>query len=268
MNGSRGKRPSLAARALNGKRILITRASEQAGSLAERLQELGATVIAIPSIEIRPPQSYEPLDSAIRDIARYDWLILTSVNGVRALLERTEQAKQTLSNFSQVKIAAIGPATRKALEGRGLTVAVTPKQYIAESVVEALHHQVKDKQVLLVRAKVARDVIPQELGKAGARVQVVEAYETVVPQSSRARLRDVLSRPGQRPHAITFTSSSTARNFMELLGPDNRHLLTGVMLASIGPVTSGTLRELGLPVHIEAGEYTIPGLVHALAENL
>ena len=253
---------------LKGKRILITRAAQQAGSLAEQLRALGATVVEIPSIEIRPPRSYQPLDDAIAAITRYDWLILTSVNGVQALLERVAHAGLGPEHLASVRIAAIGPATRKVIEGRGLTVSLMPKQYIAESVVEAMHALVKGKRVLLVRAKVARDVIPERLRQAGAEVKVVEAYETVVPQESRERLRDVLSRPGQRPHAITFTSSSTARNFLELLGAENKHLVTGVMLASIGPVTSNTLRELGLGVHIEAAEYTIPGLVAALAENL
>lgn len=268
MKESRTGRASAAGSRLKGKRILITRAREQAGALAEQLRGMGATVIAIPSIEIRPPQSYAPLDEAIRKIHEYDWLVLTSVNGVRALMERLEHAKLTPAHLSNLKFAAIGPATRKAIEARGLTVSVMPRQYIAESVVEALQEEVKGKSVLLVRAKVARDVIPQELRNAGATVNVIEAYQTVVPQASRERLRDVLSRPGQQPHAITFTSSSTARNFLELLGEDNKYLLTGVILASIGPVTSGTLHELGLPVHIEAGEYTIPGLVKALADNL
>ncbi len=261
-------RPPTATRHLKGKRILVTRAAQQAGSLAEQLRALGATVIEIPSIEIRPPRSYEALDNAIADIASYDWLVLTSVNGVQALLERVGHAGLSPEHLAQVRIAAIGPATRRVIESRGLTVALMPRQYIAESVVEAMREQVKGKRVLLVRAKVARDVIPQELRGAGAEVDVVEAYETVVPQASRGRLRDLLSRPGQRPHAITFTSSSTARNFLELLGAENKHLVTGVMLASIGPVTSKTLRELGLGVHIEATEYTIPGLVAALAENL
>jgi uroporphyrinogen-III synthase len=180
-------------------------------------------------------------------------------------LQEVKLAPEALSNL---KVVAIGPATRKAIEAGGLQVSVMPGEYVAESVVEALRDGVRGQRVLLVRAKVARDVIPQELRKAGASVEVIEAYETVVPESSRHKLRDVLSRPGRQPHAITFTSSSTARNFIELLGADNKHLLTGVMLASIGPVTSATMRELGLPVHIEAAEYTIPGLVRALAESL
>ncbi len=259
---------SAAGRSLAGKRILITRASEQAGSLAQLLEQEGATVVAIPSIAIRPPKSYEPLDRAIRDAAKYDWLILTSVNGVRALYERLEKAQLSPSHFTRMRIAAIGPATKQAIEARGLAVAVMPKQYVAESVVAALRDEMPGKRVLLVRAKVARDVIPQELRDAGAEVDVVEAYETVIPESSRDRLRQVLAGPGQRPDAITFTSSSTVRNFVELLGADSKHLLTGIMLASIGPVTSATLRDLGLSVHIEAREYTVPGLVAALSENL
>lgn len=255
------------AASLKGKRILITRAKEQAGALSDELRKFGATVIAIPAIEIQPPASYAPLDAALRRVGAYDWLILTSVNGVRALFDRLRHLKLRTEDISGLKIAAIGPATKKAIEAGGLNVSVMPEEYIAESVVEALRGAIQGKHVLLVRAKIARDVIPQELRKAGADVDVIEAYQTVVPQASRDKLRDVLSRPGQQPHAITFTSSSTARNFMELLGPENRHLLTGVILASIGPVTSSTLRELGLPVHVEAVEYTIPGLVRALAEN-
>ncbi len=267
MSSESGVRPSSAG-PLKGKRILITRAKQQAGALAANLLQLGAEVVEIPSIEIRPPKSFAALDHALRRIAEYDWLILTSVNGVIALFERLQSTGISPEGLSTPKIAAIGPATQKAIESRGLKVAVVPRKYIAESVVDELRGEVRGKRVLLIRAKVARDVIPQELRHAGASVDVVEAYETVVPQESRERLRDALSRPGQRPHAVTFTSSSTARNFMELLGAENKHLLTGVMLASIGPVTSTTMRELGLPVHIEASDYTIPGLVSALSRNL
>ena len=146
----------------------------------------------------------------------------------------------------RLRIAAIGPATKKAIEQRGVKVDVVPKEYVAESVVRSLRRRVKGKRVLLVRAKVARDVIPRELRKAGAQVHVVEAYETVVPQSSRTRLRDALSNPRRRPHVVTFTSSSTVRNFVALLGARQRADLDEVRLASIGPVTSSTLRESGL----------------------
>jgi uroporphyrinogen-III synthase len=165
-----------------------------------------------------------------------------------------------------LRVAAIGPATRKAIEQRGIKVDVMPKEYIAESVVRSLKGKVKGKRVLLVRAKVARDVIPRELRKAGAHVDVVEAYETVVPQSSRRRLQAALTNPNKRPNVVTFTSSSTVKNFVELLGTRRKSALDGVQTASIGPVTSATLRELGLPVDIAAREFTIPGLVAAIVD--
>ncbi len=165
-----------------------------------------------------------------------------------------------------MRIAAIGPATRKAIEKRGTKVDVVPEEYVAESVVCSLRNKVKGKRVLLVRAKVARDVIPNELRRAGAHVDVVEAYETVMPESSSKRLQAVLASPRKRPHVVTFTSSSTVRNFSELLGSRRMRAkrLAGVLMASIGPVTSSTLREFGMPVDIAAEEFTIPGLVKAI----
>jgi uroporphyrinogen-III synthase len=166
-----------------------------------------------------------------------------------------------------LRVAAIGPATKKAIEKRGIKVDVMPKEYIAESVVRSLQRKVKGKRVLLVRAKVARDVIPSELRKAGAHVDVVEAYETVVPESSRRRLQDALKNPNKRPNVVTFTSSSTVKNFVELLGARRKSaVFNGVQTASIGPVTSATLRELGLQVDIAAREFTIPGLVAAIVD--
>ena len=261
-------------RPLEGCRILVSRAKKQAGALSHALRQLGCQVIEIPFIEIRRPRSYRPLDEALRHLASYDWLILTSVNGVEALLERLRIARLDTSALAGLRIAAIGPATRKAIEERGLRVSVMPKEYVAESVVRALRTRTKGKRLLLVRARVARDVIPRELRKSGAQVDVVEAYETVVPESSRRKLRAVLAADRRRPHAITFTSSSTVKNFVTLLGRrDARaalrkpHLSGGVHSASIGPVTSATLREFGLPVDIEASKYTIPGLVRALVKH-
>jgi len=255
---------------LTGCRVLVSRAQQQADALSSALRNLGCQVIEIPFIEIRDPQSYEPLNSALRNLANYDWLILTSVNGVDALFRRMTRKRVDKSALANLKIAAIGPATRRAIERHGLEVTITPKEYIAESVVAALRDQVKSKRVLLVRAKVARDVIPLQLCKAGAQVEVVEAYETVVPKSSQELLRAVLSNE-KRPHAITFTSSSTVRNFVSLLGLRGARLAlkpySGVHTASIGPVTSATLREFGLPVDIEAKDYTIPGLVDAILEK-
>jgi len=288
---------------LAGVRVLVGRARHQAGALSAELRKLGATVIEIPFIEIHKPRSFEPLDSALKNLESYDWLILTSVNGVEAMWERLEKLQRArvatnrgghrfsrptkASNFRsalaaeerKLRIAAIGPATKKAIEQRGAKVDVVPQEYVAESVVRSLKKKVKGKRVLLVRAKVARDVIPRELRKAGAEVDVVEAYETIVPKFSRDRLRKVLKHPQFCPDVITFTSSSTVRNFVGLLGGAHSAVQAlyasrgrvrpchTIQLASIGPITSSTLRASGLRADIAAKEYTIPGLVDAIMKN-
>ena len=203
--------------------------------------------------------------------------------------ERLEKLNIGRRQLSHLHIAAIGPATKKAIEMHGLRVHVVPDKYVAESVVRSLRRRVAGRRVLLVRAKVARDVIPRDLRKAGAQVDVLEAYETVVPRASRARLRAAFTR-SPRPDFITFTSSSTVRSFVALLGENSDRLsyrellhkasgtsatgtsknrqVRGIKLASIGPVTSATLRELSLPVDVEAKKYTIPGLIDAIARDV
>jgi uroporphyrinogen-III synthase len=245
-------------------RVLVGRARHQASALSTGLRSQGAKVLEIPFIEIRRPRSYQPLDSALKNLDQYDWLILTSVNGVEALWARVKHLRLTKKHFRHLRLAAIGPATKKAIEQHGLKVHVVPQQYVAESVVESLGGQGRGKRILLARARVARDVIPRELRKLGARVDVVEAYETVVPVRSRARLRTVFRQTKSRPDVVTFTSSSTVRNFAALLGKSRK--LDGMRFASIGPVTSATLRELGLKVDVEAKKYTIPGLIKAIRE--
>ncbi len=257
---------------LRGLRVLVGRARHQASALSADLRKLGAEVLEIPFIEIHKPRSFRPLDAALNNLATYDWLILTSVNGVEAMCDRLSKLRLSKRSLKHLKIAAIGPATKKAIEKRSIKVDVVPEEYVAESVVKSLRKQVKGKRILLVRAKVARDVIPRELRKAGAQVVVVEAYETVIPQSSRIRLRVALKSKNKRPDVITFTSSSTARNFVTLLGsarPGKKRplQLEGITMASIGPVTSATLRELKLGVDIEAKQYTIPGLLQAIIAN-
>jgi len=252
-------------------RVLVGRARHQANALSFGLRELGAQVLEIPFIEIKKPRSFLPLDSALKNLKSYDWLILTSVNGVEAVRERMKKLGLTRRHLRHLSIAAIGPATRKAIERLGMKVDVVPEEYIAESVVRSLHDHVKGKRILLARARVARDVIPRELRRLGAQVDVVEAYETVIPQFSRTRLRAALKDPKLRPHVITFTSSSTVRNFIALAGKRmgqraSRTSNHDLLFASIGPVTSATLRELGLPVDIEAREYTIPGLIGAIRD--
>jgi uroporphyrinogen-III synthase len=258
---------------LAGIRVLVGRARQQASALSAELRALGAEAIEIPFIEIHPPSSYKALDAALRKISEYDWLILTSVNGVEALATRMKKLDFDSNKLSHLKIATIGPSTRTASEKMGLKVSVVPPKYMAESVVESLRGKVEGRRVLLVRAAVARDVIPRELRELGATVDVVEGYETVVPETSKKTLQSVMKDPELRPQVVTFTSSSAVRNFVELLG-GRRHppqttnpLMDGVRLASIGPITSSTLREFGLPVHIEAEEYTIKGLTRAIVTD-
>jgi len=261
------KRARAIRQPLAGRRILVTRARKQAATLAAALQAHGATVINIPAIEIRPPRSVQPLERALRQLANYDWLILTSVNGVEALFAHAGKLRISSTEFKALKIAAIGPATARAIRARGLRVSVVPEEYVAESVVAALRSRVAGTRVLLARARVARDVIPRELRRLGARVDVVEAYETVVPRGAAARFCRLLASSRQRPDAITFTSSSTVRNFVQAIGR-NMKQLDGVTLASIGPVTSSTLREFGLAPDIEARSFTMDGLVSALVRHL
>ncbi len=251
-------------RPLAGTRILVGRARHQAGSLSASLRSLGAAVIEIPFIEIHKPQSYRPLDDALKNIRNYDWLILTSANGVEAMWERLRKLRIARRNLKHLHIAAIGPATKKAIVKHGLKVKMVPEEYVAESVVKGLRDKVNGKRVVLIRAKVARDLIPDELRAAGAQVDVVEAYETVVPEKSRVRLRELIKNASRRPHIVTFTSSSTARNFAELLGKVKPGSLRSVQFASIGPVTSATLRELQMPPTIEAREFTMGGLIRAI----
>jgi uroporphyrinogen-III synthase len=261
---------------LTGTRILVGRARHQAGSLSKSLRTLGASVLEIPFIEIRKPQSFAPMDDALKNLKSYDWLILTSANGVEAMWARLRKLRITRAKLKHLQIAAIGPATKKAIVKHGLKVKMVPEEYVAESVVKGLRDKVKGKRVLLVRAKVARDVIPDSLREAGAQIDVVEAYETVVPERSRTRLRATFKNKDRRPHVVTFTSSSTVKNFADLLfskgetpqnGKANKSqpaFLKNVQFASIGPVTSGTLREFDMPVAIEAREFTMGGLIRAI----
>jgi uroporphyrinogen-III synthase len=252
---------------LSGWRVLITRATKQASALSEPLRQRGAAVAEIPTIEIHPPASYAALDQALVTIGEYNVLILTSVNGVNALFERCRELRLSSADLKHLLVVAIGPATAEALERQGLGVSIVPKRYLAESVVESLRGKISgDSRVLVVRAKVARDVLPSELRQMGAHVDVIEAYETKVPDRSASKLKEIFSSPRTRPHIVTFTSSSTVTSFLSLMGQESKQSLVGVCLASIGPVTSGTLKEAGLEPTVEAEEYTIGGLVDAISE--
>ena len=251
---------------LFGKRIVITRTREQASVLGEALAELGAQVIEIPTIEIREPASWRPLDQAIRRLEEFHYLLVTSANGARSFLARLNACGRDVRDLKGLVIGAIGPATAAQFAKTGIKVDFVPKDYRAEGLLEVLSsHDLRGKCFLIPRAKVARDLVPQALEERGASVEVVEAYETVSPEFPPGELERLLTPP---PNMLTFTSSSTAANFAKLL--DDRKLedvLDGVAVASIGPITSDTLRDFGLEVTVEAKHSTIPGLVQAIRDH-
>jgi uroporphyrinogen III methyltransferase/synthase len=247
---------------LFGKQIVVTRAHDQAGDFSARLRSLGADAIELPVISIQPPEYPAPLDRAIGHLALYDWLIFTSVNGVHFFMDRLDQSDRDLRSL-KARICAIGPATRQAIENLHLKVDLMPRDYVAESVVEAFRsEQLQGKRVLLPRAAVARDVIPTELEKLGAHIDVVEAYRNVIPEDAAARAHEIFA-AARKPDWITFTSSSTVTNCVAIAG---RAALQGIRIASIGPVTSETVREQGLKVDVEARQFTVDGLAQAILE--
>ena len=244
---------------LFGQKIVVTRSQEQAAELSDRLRALGADAVELPVISLEPPADPTPLDRAIESLASYDWLIFTSVNGVRFFLDRLDQSRHDLRSL-KARICAIGPATGKAIEDLHLKVDLMPDEYVAESLIRAFASEnLAGKRILLPRAAVARDVIPDELTKLGARVDVVEAYRNVVPVNAATRAREVFS--NEKPDWITFTSSSTVKNLLAITG---REAIAGVLVASIGPVTSATLCAHGLKVDAEAKQFTLDGLVEAI----
>jgi uroporphyrinogen-III synthase len=190
------------------------------------------------------------------------------VNGVEALFARLKKLRIAPARLAHLQVAAIGPATQREIEKQGMKVAVTPDRYVAEAVVEALTGKTEGKRVLLVRAKVARDVLPTELRKAGAKVDVAEAYETHIPKGAKEKLNRLFCNDSLRPDIVTFTSSSTATNFLALLEKDHWHGLREIWLASIGPVTSDTLRQAGFKPNIEAVDYTMEGLALAICKHV
>jgi uroporphyrinogen III methyltransferase / synthase len=251
---------------LRGKRILITRARTQALTLVQGIEALGGDVVEFPTIEIRPPTSYGPLDEAIQQIKSYDWLIFTSVNGVERFLGRFEKLEKSLANLAGIKIAAIGPETAKSLEAAGIPPGLVPQRYQAEGILETLAGEtLRGKKVLIPRAAKARDILPETLRRQGAQVDVVVAYQTVLPQVDVPALCRVLSEGGI--DMVTFTSSSTASNFAVMLsGQDLPRILARIAIACIGPITKKTVEDLGLRADVVAAEFTIPGLVSAIAD--
>jgi uroporphyrinogen-III synthase len=251
---------------LAGRRILVTRAVQQAGTLSDGLKALGAESVEVPVLEMRPPASYEPLDKAIRGLDSFDWLILTSANTATAVAARARGLDVDVSNIKLLKVAAIGNATAEAARKAGFRVTVVPDSYDSEGLVASLGNSVKDKKVLLARATVARDVVPDSLTKLGAVMTVVDAYFTALPGGARELLAEALK---IGVDAATFTSSSSVRNLAEVAREAGVAFpMPGVKAISIGPVTSATLREFGWEPTAEAAMSDLPRLIDAVALGL
>ena len=251
---------------LEGKKILITRAREQSAGFAEQLRKLGAEVIVFPTIEIVPPLRWDRLDQAVDQLPSYDWVIFTSANGVHFFWQRLQEKGKALRLPSSLKVCAIGPATARQLQEKGIQVDYTPKEFVAEAILQGFEKMaIRGKRVLLARVKQARDILPKGLRTLGAEVEVVEAYRTVKPRGGARRLKDIFG--DGKVNVITFTSSSTVNHFVELLKKEDlKELLKGIAIACIGPVTARTAEGLGLEVHIQPQEYTIPSLTQAISE--
>ena len=254
-------------RPLMGLKIVITRTREQASELVKLLSDLGAECLECPTIKVVPPDDFKPLDMAIENLSNYDWLIFTSLNGVNFFFERLFANKMDVRELNNLQTAVIGPATAKRLFDFGLKSDIIPESYRAESVVEAFAKvNIKDKKILLPRAKHARSVLPVELIKMGAVVDEITTYCTEAVQDNTDLM---LTRLKERTvDLITFTSSSTVKNFHDLLPPEDfDNLMKGVTIASIGPITAETARDLGFDVHIIAESFTIPGLCQAIEQH-
>ena len=254
-------------RPLDGRTVVVTRAAAQAQRFTQLLEAAGARVLEAPVIAIAPPPSWEPLDSALAALDAYTWVIFTSVNGVAMVDRRLGARGLTWSAMAGRRVAAIGPATADALAEHGVRADVVPAEYRAEGLVERLRAVMTPAdRVLLPRAAQTRDVLVTELRRLGAHVEEVPAYTTRRAEAGTARLREALA--AGTIDAVTFTSSSTARNFAELFTDDERRgWLSRVTVASIGPITAATAAEYGMTTDVMPGEYTIPALAKALADH-
>ena len=251
---------------LFGKKILVTRSREQASDLSERLRELGGVPIEFPTIEVILPENWDDIDHCAFQMMTYDWVIFTSVNGVKFFLDRFFTLGLDIRDLKGPRLCAIGPKTAEALRTLKLKVDFVPSEYRAESIFEGLRKEgLRGKKVLIPRAKVARDILPEGLRRAGALVDVVEVYRTVRPAGQVERVYKLLAK--RAISALTFTSSSTVSNFVEMVGKkDAQKLTAGIPIASIGPITAEKGKSLGIETTIMPQEYTIPALVEALVE--
>jgi uroporphyrinogen III methyltransferase/synthase len=254
-------------RPLFGRRVVVTRARAQAGELSGQLERLGAEVLEFPTIEIRPPEDFGPLDGAIRELDSFSWLIFTSANGVDAFVERLEHHGLDIRAVPRdARVAAIGPATARRVREVGLQVDVVPKEFRAEALIEELTGgSLAGRRVLIPRALVAREILPERLREAGAEVVVPPAYESVPSSEGKEKLAGEFG--AGRIDCVTFTASSTVENFAHVFGAHAAaRLLSGTRVACIGPITADTARGHGIRVDAEAREYTIDGLIEAVVD--
>jgi uroporphyrinogen III methyltransferase / synthase len=253
-------------RPLEGRTIVITRARAQAQRFAQLLEAAGARVLQAPTIVIEPPASWELLDAALGALDSFIWVVFTSVNGVAMVDRRLSARGLAWAAIARKRVAAIGPATAEALAEHGVRVELVPAEYRAEALVEGLRRVVgPGDRVLLPRAKETRDVLVVELRRLGVAVTEVPAYQTRRIEDGVVRLREALA--SGSVDAVTFTSSSTARNFAEQFSADERSAWRGrITVASIGPITAATAAEYGLSTDVMPSEYTIPALARALAD--
>ncbi len=254
-------------RPLAGRTVVVTRAAEQAGVFVTLLEEAGARVMQAPTIAIEAPESWAPVDAALADLGRFTWVIFTSVNGVRMIGVRLGALGRSWSALSGARVAAIGPATAAALEALGIRAEVVPEEYRAEGLVECLRGVVgAGDRIFLPRAAQTRDVLVRELAGLGAEVTEVAAYRTLALTEGVTPVRTALA--DASVDAVTFTSSSTARNFARLFTDGERRAwFAGVTVASIGPITAATAAEYGLVTAVMPSQYTIPALARAIAEH-
>ena len=256
---------------LTGKTVVITRARAQADEFVTELEQYGSSVVVCPTIQIKPLDDYARLDEAIEHLYGYDWVIFTSVNGVDHFFERLSQQQRDAHELDQIKVCAIGDATADKLHGLHVHVDAVPAEFKAEGVYAALVSFVGGEKslgglnILIPRASVARDFLPKALAQAGARVDVVPAYSTALPDNlDKGHVAAMLSGSAD---CIAFTSSSTVKNLATLFDTqDLSEPLKNVTVACIGDVTAGTASEYGLTVHIQPAEFTIPALARAIAE--
>lgn len=249
---------------LFGKRIVITRPERQADDLARMLISEGAQTISFPTIKIVPPASMQELDDSINKIGIYDWLIFTSANGVQFFFERLREKNKDIRDLKGIKICCIGPATAGQIEDKGIKVDLVPAQFIAEGILQSfVGMNLKGKKVLIPRAAKARDVLPEGLKNLGAEVDVVTAYQTVNSGRKKEELTAMIN--DNIVDVITFTSSSTVTNFLEIMGRDFK-LPAHIDVACIGPVTAETAKKAGIKIDISQEEYTMEGLVQSLAD--